>query len=63
VIARKFIQRRRFRAGLRVKPVRGTRDILEMTWADDGKATWQYGDEVVPGQPHIICRRIGSHDV
>jgi hypothetical protein len=65
--ARKFVrdlQRRRgFRAGLRVKPVRGTRGIWEMTWADDGRATWQYGSELVPGEPHVVWRRIGSHDV
>jgi hypothetical protein len=24
-----------------------------MTWADDGRATFQYGDEVQAGQPHI----------
>jgi hypothetical protein len=58
------LQRRRgFRSGLRVKPVRGTRGIWEMTWADDGRATWQYGSELVPGEPHVVWRRVGSHDV
>jgi hypothetical protein len=52
-----------FRPGLRVKRVRGKADIWEMTWAPDGRATWQYGAEVKPGEPHIIWRRIGTHDI
>ena len=50
-----------FRAGLRVKPVRGTPGIWEMTWANDGRATWQYGSELKAGEAHMIWRRIGSH--
>lgn len=59
----------RFRPGLRVKPVQGvradggTRPIMEMTWAPDGRATWQYGDEVRPGEPHVVWRRIGGHEI
>ena len=34
-----------------------------MTYAPDGRATFAYGDEVVPGEPHIIWRRVGTHDV
>lgn len=52
-----------FRPGLRVKRVQGTDGIFEMTFAPDGRATWQYGDELRPGQPHVIWRRIGTHDV
>ena len=52
-----------FRAGLRVKRVQGHHAIFEMTWAPDGRATFQYGAEVVPGEPHIIWRRVGTHDV
>ena|SRR5438034_6730590 len=52
-----------FRSGLRVKRVQGHAGVWEMTWAPDGRATFQYGEEVVPGQPHIIWRRIGTHDV
>ena len=52
-----------FRPGLRVKRVRTTRDVFEMTWAPDGRATFQYGPEVRPGEPHIIWRRIGDHDI
>ena len=55
--------KRPFRPGLRVKRVQGTDDVWEMTWAPDGRATWQYGAERVPGEPHVIWRRIGTHDV
>lgn len=54
-----------FRASLRVKRVeRGKADrVYEMTWAPDGRATFQYGPEVLPGEPHIIWRRIGGHEI
>jgi hypothetical protein len=52
-----------FRAGLRVKPVRRTPGIWEMTWANDGRATWQYGAVLKTGEAHVIWRRIGSHGV
>jgi hypothetical protein len=54
---------RGFRKGLRVKGIKGTAGIFEMTWADDGRATFEYGDPVTPGQPHIIWRRIGTHTI
>jgi hypothetical protein len=53
-----------FRNGLRVKRIQGCKgEIWEMTWAPDGRATWQYGNEVRPGEPHVIWRRIGTHDI
>lgn len=52
-----------FRPSLRVKGVAGTDGVYEMTWAKDGRATFQYGPEVKPGEPHVIWRRIGTHDV
>lgn len=52
-----------FRKGLRVKRVQGTADVWELTWAPDGRATWQYGTEVTPGQAHVIWRRIGGHAI
>ena len=54
---------RRFRKGLRVKGIKGASGVVEMTWAADGRATFQYGDEVVEGETHIIWRRIGSHAI
>ncbi|MCM2576845.1 hypothetical protein [Streptomyces meridianus] len=55
-----------FRPGLRVKPVQGAKaedgsSIFEMTWAPDGRATWQYGKERKPGHPHVFWRNIGTH--
>jgi len=37
--------------------------MWEITFAPDGRATFAYGEEVIPGTPHIIWRRIGTHDV
>lgn len=52
-----------FRKGLRVKGVQGASGLFEMTWADDGRATFQYGDAVLEGEPHVIWRRVGTHDI
>jgi hypothetical protein len=54
---------RGFRPGLRVKRVQSTADVWEMTWAPNGRATWQYGDERKPGEQHVVWRRIGTHDI
>ncbi|MEV6421587.1 hypothetical protein [Streptomyces sp. NPDC051662] len=53
----------RFRAGLRVKGVRVAPGVYEMTWAPDGRATWSYGRERIPGNCHIVWHRIGTHSV
>jgi hypothetical protein len=52
-----------FRPKLRVKCVQGAPGVFEMTWAKDGRATWQYGPEQRPGTPHVIWRRIGGHAI
>lgn len=52
-----------FRKGLRIKAVRGTAGVFEMTWADDGRATFQYGESVRAGEPHIVWRRVGTHSI
>jgi hypothetical protein len=57
------LRRGSFRKGLRVKRVEITPDVWEMTWAADGRATFTYGLSKRPGDPHIIWRRIGSHDI
>jgi hypothetical protein len=54
---------RRFRKGLRVKGVRGSVGVFEMTWAPDGRATFHFGDEQRPGEPHVVWRRIGTHEI
>ncbi|MFJ9797706.1 hypothetical protein [Streptomyces sp. NPDC101145] len=51
---------RQFRPRLRIKGVRCAPGVYELTWAPDGRATWQYGPEIVQ---HVIWRRIGTHDI
>lgn len=53
----------KFRKGLRVKGIQGAAGIFEMTWAPDGRATFQYGAELHPKAPHIIWRRCGGHEI
>jgi hypothetical protein len=57
------LARGRFRPGLRVKRVQGTAQVWEMTWAPDGRATWQLAEDSTRGDPHVLWRRIGTHDV
>ena len=52
-----------FRPALRVKRVQGHARVWEMTWAPDGRATFEYGEEVRPGEPHIVWRRVGTHEI
>lgn len=52
-----------FRPGLRVRGIQGAPGIFEMTWADDGRATFEYGEPVRKDQVHIVWRRIGSHTI
>ena len=52
-----------FRPSLRVKGVQGQPGVYEMTWAGDGRATFHYGAERRPGEPHIVWRRIGGHEI
>jgi hypothetical protein len=54
---------RGFRKGLRVKGIQGASGIFEMTWALDGRATFEYGPEVAGGQPHVVWRRVGTHTI
>jgi hypothetical protein len=52
-----------FTPRLRVKAVQRTERVFEMTWAADGRATWMFGRSIVEAEPHVIWRRIGSHDI
>ncbi len=52
-----------FPGGLRVKGVQGHPGVFEMTFAPDGRATFEYGDELVAGEPHVIWRRVGDHSI
>jgi len=52
-----------FRPSLRVKGIQGAAGIFEMTWAPDGRCTFEYGTEVHAGEPHVIWRRCGTHEI
>lgn len=52
-----------FPPGLRVHRVQRHEGVWELTWAPDGRATFNYGPEVHPGEPHVIWRRIGDHSI
>ena len=51
------------RSGLRVKGIRGAPGVFELTWTPDGRATFSYGEERRPGEPHIVWRRVGAHEI
>jgi hypothetical protein len=51
------------RPGLRVKGVQGAQGVFELTWAADGRATFQFGKPIHGTDPHVIWRRIGTHDI
>ena len=51
------LERGRFRKGLRVKSVEGAPGVWEMTWGDDGRATFQYGKSMMSGKKHRRGRR------
>ena len=63
----KFVEDLRARSGvrssLRVKGVRGTPGVYELAWASDGRATFSYGRSVVEDEPHIVWRRVGTHEI
>ena len=52
-----------FPPALRAKRVQGSEGIWEVTFAPDGRATFSYGNPVKAGQPHVIWRRVGTHQV
>ena len=56
-------RRSSLRPGLRVKGVKGARGVFEMWWAPDGRATFSWGEEKLPGRRHIIWRRCGDHEI
>lgn len=45
------------------KGIQGSKGIFELTWAANGRATFQYGPPVVEGERHIIWRRCSTHEV
>ncbi len=67
IARRKFVydlkQGQGFRKSLRVKGVQKRKEVYEMTWADNGRATFTYGASPNAGDVHIIWRRIGGHEI
>jgi len=61
LIAMELGERQGFRIGLRVKSVKGSPGLFEMTWAPDGRATFSMGAPVVVGKRHIVWHRVGDH--
>jgi hypothetical protein len=53
----------RFRPGLHIQAVESRKGAWEITWAPDGRATFEYGREKLPGEKHIVWRRIGGHEI
>jgi len=51
------------RAVLRVRGVQDAPGVFEMTWAPDGRATFEYGPSVHEGERHVVWRRIGTHGI
>jgi hypothetical protein len=52
-----------FRAGLRVRGIDGAPGIFEMTWAPNGRATFEYGRPAREGETHVRWRRVGTHAI
>ncbi len=48
---------------LRIKRVQGTRDVWEMSWSGDGRATFRYGSEHRAGETHVVWLPVGGHEI
>jgi hypothetical protein len=57
------LERGDFRAGLRVKGIRGMPGCFEMTWANDGRAIFTYGPEVRSSDRHVVWLAVGTHAI
>jgi hypothetical protein len=60
---KQFVEDLQAGTGFRVRGVKGATGIFEMAWADDGRATFQYGEPITNDEPHIVWRRIGTHRI
>ena len=48
---------------LRIKKVKGVEGCWEMTWAQNGRAVFSWGQEQQPGKRHVVWLDIGDHDI
>lgn len=46
-----------------MKGVKGAMGVFEMTWVDNGRATFQFGEAILEGEPRVIWRRVGAHEI
>lgn len=51
------------RAALGIRSMRKRPGVFEFHFDGNGRATFEYGNEIVPGEVHIVWRRIGTHDI
>lgn len=56
---------RRIRHDLRPKRVyfKKRKDLWEITWANNGRAIFMYGEPVREGKAHIVWLRVGTHAI
>ena len=52
-----------FHPSLRIHRIDAAPGVYSLSWGSDGRATFQYGTSLEPGQAHIIWRRVGTHDI
>lgn len=52
-----------FSVNLRIHRVKKVKDVWEMTWDANGRATFNYGTPQQPGDVHIHWRRVGDHSI
>ena len=52
-----------FHPSLRIHRIDPAPGVYSLSWGSDGRATFQYGTSLEPGQAHIIWRRVGTHDI
>lgn len=52
------------RSSLRISSLKGWHGVFEFSYeGNDGRATFEYGPEVVKDKKHVIWRRVGTHKV
>ena len=50
-------------AGLGIEEMSGHPGVYEFHFSGSGRSTFHYGDPVIPGEMHVIWRRIGGHEI
>ena len=49
-------------AGLGIEEMEGHSGVYEFHYSAGGRATFHYGNPIIPGEVHVVWRRIGGHD-